>query len=260
MRAGHVGDRDGTELSVDDRCGFSLVYRQERFFVGADPDRGAWSFLEEGQDDSAGRVGQRSGGAADDDRGGKQTLQVVSRIVRQPDGIQVIRIDTAKLYGGPIRRAERTWIVAPPHALFIVDRIEAERPVKTESAFILHNEDNVMQVKVAAEHKLVLRRGGAGMKFFQVYASSPQRLAETGPAIRYASEQFRTGHTIVYAAALNDTDVVRGWHIVPLGERHFYVEPPAKTGGYSLELADRGALIVHDREAGKSHRIDREDG
>ncbi|THF79109.1 hypothetical protein [Cohnella fermenti] len=231
------------ELVTDERCGFSLVHRQERFFVGPDPDRGAWSFLEE----------------AEDGRGRKRPPQAVSRIVRQMGGIQVIRSDAAKRYDGPIKRAERTWIAASPHALFIVDRIEAERPVKAESVFMLHNGDNGMQVKVAAEHKLVLRRGGAGMKFFQVYASSEQRLAESGQAIRYASEQFQPSHTIVYAAALDDTDAVRSWHIVPLGERHFYVEPPAKTGGYSLELADREALIVHDREAGKSYRIDGED-
>ncbi|WP_135552878.1 heparinase II/III domain-containing protein [Paenibacillus cymbidii] len=279
----------------EDAISFMLMHRQERFFV--DPgyccrllqtqeqarstaQLGTWRFLAEQPGAGSLQLGQHEAGG---DVLRPAARRAYNRIVTQRGGVHVIRCEASELYGAPIRRAERTWIAVMPHVLFIVDRIEAEQAVQVESAFVVNNCDNQLQLKVAAETKLVLRRGGAGMKFFQVHASSgsepnagrlsrgweyahdrndpqptrPGQGAEGSAVIlRYTSESFRRSHTIVYAAAMDDTDTVRHWHIIPLSQRHFYVEPPAKSGGYSLELADDDALIVHDRTAGKAHRID----
>ncbi|MDI4647783.1 hypothetical protein [Cohnella hashimotonis] len=191
------------------------------------------------------------------------------------NGIRMFRTEAAAQYGTPIVRAERTWIVFAPHAFFIVDRIEAVKPVRTESTFLFGADGDRVAVKTAAETKLVIRSGGAGMKFFQVLSVSGDEAnecrlsrghdserdpeAETGPQLcRYTSELYRCSHTVVYAAALDDTEAVRKWHIVLLAARHFYVEPPAKDGGCALELAEDEALIVSDRSAGKAYRIDRD--
>lgn len=173
-------------------------------------------------------------------------------------------------------------MAALPHALFIVDRIESDVPVKVRSHFVLNNRDNRLHAKIAAETKLVFRRNAAGMKFFQVSAASdgeicrsslsldwgyvhdcasplpnrPGQGAEGSAAIfRYTSGEYRKEHTMVYAIAMDDTETVRRWHILPLTDRHVYVEPPGKTGGYSLELCADGPWIVRSHADGKSWRI-----
>ena len=196
-----------------------------------------------------------------------------NRMVLQLDGIQVIRSDAASRYGATILMAERTWIIADTNTFFIIDRIKAQSPVKVHSQFTLNNTDSRLKVKAAAETKLVLRRNDAGMKFFLVSATSSReenrgilwlgcrdlRYSEpvevTTSKFHYTSEWYRTEHTIVYAAARDDTETVKNWHILLLTDKHFYVEPPAKVGGYSLELAQDEELVIRNHIDGKDYRI-----
>jgi hypothetical protein len=277
-----------------DQNSFILAHKQERFFVDpghccyrlktqdfskSEHSHNTWSF--ETEDEGGGMIGQEliQGNIY------KPTLQFNhNRIVNELDGIHVVRSDAAELYGEPIRRAERTWIAAMPHTLFIVDRIEADLPVKVHSHFVINNRDNRLKAKVAAETKLVFRRNEAGMKFFQVSAISDGEVntnklsldwgyvhdcynplpnqkgqgAEGSASIfRYSSEKYQTQHTIIYAIAMDDTDTVRHWHILPLSDRHFYVEPPEKSGGYSLELVDDEEWIVRNHSNGREYLITR---
>lgn len=236
---------------------------QEQFFLHRDDlNQGTWSFeIEE------------AGGILNPVPANTKP----NRIVLQLDGIQVIRSDAASRYEATILRAERTWIIADTNTYFIIDRIKAESPVKVDSQFALNNTDSRLKVKAAAETKLVLRRNDAGMKFFLVSATSSGEenrgslwldcgdLRYSEPAevttsmFRYTSEWFRTKHTIVYAAARDDTEAVKHWHILPLTNRHFYVEPPAKYGGYSLELTQDEEFVIRNHTDGKNYRISHDD-
>lgn len=282
----------------EDQNSFMLTHLQERFFVDpghccyrlrtqsvsrAEFSHNTWSFEAEGEDGLTVAIRQHTAGG-----NALQPTRLFNRrrIARELDGIHVVRADAAELYGGPIRKAERTWIAAMPHTLFIVDRIEADVPIKVRSHFVLNNRDNRLKAKIAAETKLVFRRNAAGMKFFQVSATSggevnrnilsqdwgyvhdcynplPNRQGQgaegSASIFRYTSGEFRTEHTIVYAIAMDDTDTIRQWHIRPLTDRHVYVEPPAKKGGYSLKLAEDGEWIVlrHDDDSRYSIGPDR---
>lgn len=188
------------------------------------------------------------------------------------DGISVISSDAAEVYGDPITKAERIWITAMPNTLFIIDRIEASKPVKVRSHFSINNRDNKLKTNVAAEHKLVFRREPAAMKFFQVSSKSedkdnPGKLSfgwgyvhdcyhplpnqkgqgSEGSAwvYNYTSSEYATEHTIVYAIAMDAIDRIRGWHIKQLEDGTVYVEPPDKSGGYSIRLAGE-EIVVKD--------------
>ncbi|THF82131.1 heparinase II/III domain-containing protein [Cohnella fermenti] len=278
----------------EDQNSFILAHLGERFFVDpghccyrlntqrASTATGAhntWSFEAEGKDGIPVAIRQKPA----DGNAFKPTSSFGrKRIVREMDGIHVVRSDAAELYEAPITRAERTWIAAMPHVLFMIDVIESEQPVKVRTHFVLNNRDNRLQTNVAAETKLVFRRNGAGMKFFQVSAMSGDEANRNGlsfdwghvhdcyhplpnqkgqgaegsaSVFQYTSEAYRKRHTIVYVAAMDDRDTIRSWHIVPLSGRHFHAEPPGGSGGYSLELTDDDGLIVYDYGSDRKYGI-----
>jgi hypothetical protein len=106
------------------------------------------------------------------------------------DGFSTVRADCADAYEGSITKAERTWITAFPHVLFIIGRIEAVNPVRVRSHFIHNNRDNQLKyqfgdnpygttalqpksrINSSAETNLVFGRWDVGLKLFQVAARS----------------------------------------------------------------------------------------
>jgi hypothetical protein len=93
-------------------------------------------------------------------------------IVKGLEGISVIASDAAKVYGGPVKRAERTWITVFPNILFIVDRIEASEPVKVRTHFVLNNRDNKLKMIRIANNKLIFKRNNTAVKLFQTMSVS----------------------------------------------------------------------------------------
>jgi hypothetical protein len=192
----------------EDQISFILSHLDELFFV--DPGRccyrlatqalssstshhNTWTFLEEHSEIPITQT-KPSGNAYAPETPISRRL-----LVKSIDGLSVIRADCSDAYKGPIAKAERTWITAFPHVLFIIDRIDAVRPVQVRSHFILNNRDNqlkyhfgdnpygktALQYKTtgthsrsssSAETNLVFRRRDAGLKLFQVASHS-----ETGP-------------------------------------------------------------------------------
>ncbi|MBW7456129.1 hypothetical protein ACFOLF_03485 [Paenibacillus sepulcri] len=244
-----------------------LPHLQERFFRDEhELNTGTWSF--EAADEDG--IRQLPVEEALKKAGAVLPLKP-ARMVTERDGIEVIRSDAAELYGYPIIKAERIWITAMSHTLFIIDRLKAERPVRVVSSFMLNDDDNRMKVKAAAETKLVLRRNAAGMKFFQVSAASGGEASRSslwigdtpysGPVemnastFRFTGDSCQTEHIHVYAAARDDTEAVKEWHILPLTDRQFYVEPPAGLTGYSLELGENDELVVRSHPDGNVRTI-----
>src|SRR5690606_20662475 len=96
------------------------------------------------------------------DRGGRRLL-----CAREGD-VTAIASDAAALYGKPIAEFTRFWFLCGTHALFIVDRIVADRPVKTSWSWLLNNRDDQLDLKLVRPDRLVARRGHAGMKLFHL--------------------------------------------------------------------------------------------
>ncbi|WP_135554789.1 heparinase II/III domain-containing protein [Paenibacillus cymbidii] len=204
-----------------------------------------------------------------------------NRMVQQVGQLHVIRVDSADAYGDPIMKAERTWIAFMPHVLFIVDRVESRTPVKVQSHFLLNNRDNRLKVNVAAANRLVFRRNEAALKFILLDARSgeqdnPYRLrrdrcckhdcgqpptnhegqdmAGDAPIFRYETEHYFPSHTMIYAIAMDEEPLIRGWHLNVLEDGSCFVEPPGKAGGFALQL-DKEEWLLHNRGSGETYRI-----
>lgn len=201
-------------------------------------------------------------------------------IVGKQNNISVTRSDASDVYGKPVTKAERTWIMAMPNALFIVDRIKSEKPVSVRSNFLFNNRDNKLKYNIATDTKLVFRRNKAAMKFFQVDSRSrgevnksklsyswgyvhdcyhplpnqPGQGAEGSAVIFTYANDYSCDHLIIYAIAMDSEEKITGWHIKQIEENVFLIEPPEKEGGYSLQMAE-DKIIVKDNYKGLSYEV-----
>lgn len=198
-------------------------------------------------------------------------------LLRSEDEVTILRTDAAGVYGDGIVRAERTWITAMPHSVFLVDRIEAAEPIRVQSHFLVDNKDGRLKYNVASDTKLVFRRSPAGMKFFQVGSHSD---AETNPctlkvswgymhdayhpqpnqhgqgregaAVRftYTSAEARKSHTQVYAMAMDRIGDIIYWHIRTSEHGTYVIEPPGGKGGFQLQVRANGSVVVTNLNTG----------
>ncbi len=154
-----------------------------------------------------------------------------------PDGFYVLASDCAAAYGaandhGHFKRCERVFICRLPDVIFIIDRIEADLPVKVVSHFIANNRENKLDLHIADDYRIVLRRGDAGVKFFtfadmsmsqrwgfvhDYYHPQPNQAGQgkegSAHIFDYTSKEFALEHINVHAVVMSDTETIRGWHI-----------------------------------------------
>jgi hypothetical protein len=276
-----------------DQGSFILTHRHERFFIDpghtcyrletqkistATNSHSTWTFKTEGSDEI---LVQKSVEGANFRNWRKPIAH--RKLVEETDGIVVVRTELADAYGKPIRKAERTWIMALPNILFIVDRIEADRSIKTRAGFMVNNRDNKLQANLYSDTRIVLRRGEAAMKFFlmdsfadgqsstcgrhvswgymhQHYHPQPNRHGQgkEGSAIRYTYESgvYAREHVMVYAFAMDGLDRIKGWHINRNDDGHYYAEPPEQTGGLAIGLDGQGGLLIANNRTGRVYEVD----
>lgn len=279
-----------------DQGSFILAHRNERFFIDpghacyrldaqaksiATESHNTWTFEIEGRSEP---IAQRSIEGANF-RNPSEPL-AHRKLIGTMDGITVVRSEIAGVYGDPIRRAERTWITAFPHLLFIVDRIVADVPVKTRAHFMTNNRDNKLQTNLYSDTKIVLRRGGAAVKFFlmdsisdgeasacrrhmswghmhQYYHPQPNQdgQGKEGSAVRFTYENqcFAKEHVMVYAFAMDGLESIRGWHMYKNEAAQYFAEPPAHEGGIAVGFEQQGQILVTDYRTNLAYRISDKD-
>lgn len=157
----------------------------------------------------------------------------VRLLSEQRDNITVIGSEVSARYGAPITNFSRFWLMCGSHALFIVDMIDSDLPVKTQWNWLLNNRDGELKYKVIQPDRLVARRGAAGMKLFSLekngiggpdysymhdaYHPLPDQLGEGHPGsgilLRTTSKEYKNSHTAVHAIAVDDDGSVAGWHM-----------------------------------------------
>jgi len=203
-------------------------------------------------------------------RGGRRLL-----LAREGE-VTVVGSEVAALYGEPISEFSRFWILCGSHALFIVDRVRATRPVKTTWNWLLNNRDDKLDLKLVRPDRLVARRGHAGMKFFHLgggsiqgplyayvhdaYHPLPARLGEGKPGsgllVRWSDKTASTARVAVHAAAVDDPGAVAGWHLKTPAERVTVLESPGGTIRWQLEVAEDGSrFVVGDSVSGKNYTV-----
>lgn len=281
-----------TSHNHSDQGSFILAHRQERFFIDpghtcyrletqkistATHSHSTWTFKTEGSEEP---LVQKSIHGANF-RNWRAPI-AHRKMAAVADGLAVVRTDLADAYGDCIRKAERTWIMALPNILFIVDRIEADRPIKALTHFMVNNRDNKLLANLYSETKIVFRRGDAAVKFFlldsfadgrsspcerhvswgymhQHYHPQPNRHGQgmEGSAIRYTYESgvYAEELVMVYAFAMDGLDRIKKWHIVPNDVSHYYVEPPEHAGGLSVGLNGQDELLITNHQTGNVYEV-----
>lgn len=84
--------------------------------------------------------------------------------------------EAAAAYGPAVSEFTRVWLLAGPHALFVIDFITTSTPLRTTWHWVLNNRDGALALEPAAPDRLTLRRGEVAFKLLHV---GPGRLAAT---------------------------------------------------------------------------------
>lgn len=181
------------------------------------------------------------------------------------DEVSVIGSEAAALYGPPIERFARFWILCGSHALFVVDHIESSRPVRIAWHWLLNNRDGQLDYKLVQPDRMVARRPGAGMKLFHLgtgrpetpeyayvhdaYAPQPDAKGEGRPGSgtlltwREPNAPVETRRTIVHAIAMDGHGAIGGWHLRKC-KAGSTLESPDKSLQWQLSIATDGADMV----------------
>ncbi len=196
------------------------------------------------------------------DRGARRLLTA------ECDDVRVIGSEAAATYGRPITRFARFAILCGPHAVFIVDHITSDRPVKTQWNWLLNNRDGELNLKIAGADRLVARRGGAGMKLFNLvggrgvdqrwahvndaYHCMPGQMGEGRPGsgiLCYWTEpDALTERLGIHAMALDTCGAVAGWHLRREDDR-VGLEAPGSAALWTVQATARQITITEQQSS-----------
>ncbi|MDY0165636.1 MAG: heparinase II/III family protein [Thermoguttaceae bacterium] len=215
--------------------------------------------------------------------GGRVSEPVAPRgrrlLLEQAGEVTVIGSEAGMLYGPPIGQFARFWIQAGDHALFIVDRIRAARPVTTVWNWLLNHRDDATTIDVANPHTILMRRRLAGLKLFHLaggrlngpiyayvhdaYHPEPDRLGEGRPGsgwlyrwIEPAAEEFRLG---VHAFALDDAALIDRWEAAANDDVYSLACGEVRWT-LSAHSAEPLLLRLHSEDTGRTWQIAERDG
>lgn len=198
------------------------------------------------------------------------------RIMAATQGeVSVIGSEAAALYGKPIETFSRYWILCGSHALFIVDRIVASRPVATRWHWLLNNRDGELDLKIVPPDRIVARRGNGSMKFFHLgngklgtpehayvhdaYHPYPQGTGEgrpgSGELLTWQEREAVTERTAVHAIALDSYGPIGSWHLKDEDGKRV-LESPGATERCWIDVApDADTIQIGESVSGRAWRI-----
>lgn len=102
--------------------------------------------------------------------------------------VSIVANDAAELYGEPIREFSRYAVLCGSEAVFIIDRIRSDVPVKTSWNWLLDNRDGRLEFKVRQPDGLWARRGDAEISLERT--GSPASL--NGPSYALVHDAYHT--------------------------------------------------------------------
>ncbi|MCC5844603.1 MAG: heparinase II/III family protein [Verrucomicrobia bacterium] len=203
------------------------------------------------------------------DRGAKLLL------AQRAGHVTAIGSEASALYGAPLREFTRFWLMCGPHAVFVIDRVHADRPVKTSWSWLLNNRDGLLALKMVPPDRMVARRGNAGMKLFHLgdggisgpqhahvhdaYHPLPNQASEgkpgSGMLVRTADRSARTQSLTVHAICLDTPGLIADWHLKREDDFAAILESPDKRQ-WKLSLNETGSDIsVLETATGRITRV-----
>ena len=198
------------------RNSFVLSYDGECYFTDSSGSehQNTWDFIDE------------QGNKYAQDRSGMHAAKPAA--YTSHGNFTVLTSDCAAAYGAHFKRAERVWITAFPHAMFMIDRVETDSPMKMTSHFVINNGDNGLTSKIKDSVRLVFRRGQGAIKFF-TFTDENMELKHTvhnNPMTDSSGQDgecsveifdyvtdYATSHLIIHPFVMQETNEIVRWHI-----------------------------------------------
>ena len=188
--------------------------------------------------------------------------------------VSVIGSDAAQLYGAPLKTFSRFWVLCGSNALFIVDRIESDVPVKTTWNWLLNNRDGLLDYKIERPNKLTALRGDAGVKItsfgegkysvpiyamvHDAYHPLPAQRGEgkpgSGMLMRWTENTPSASRTVVHTLAIDSHAGVSGWE--SKRDNNIYIlQDTDRNQKWSLHTNDNGSFSIEDTLSGQTYSV-----
>ncbi|MDQ3815168.1 MAG: heparinase II/III-family protein [Armatimonadota bacterium] len=215
-------------------------------------------------------------GEAPADTGGRRLITARS------GPVSVIGSEAAPLYGAPLRVFSRLWMLCGAHALFIVDRIESDEPVRATWHFLLNNRDNLLDLRLAnpdaGPDRLVARRGGAALKLVHfgsgqrsgpifgyvhdAYHPRPAQLGEgrpgSGHLMRWTETTPAAARTVVHALCFDSAAAILDWDARSEGD-DIRIASPGRGERWTLRADAEGASFhLAEATSGTTYTVARD--
>lgn len=205
-------------------------------------------------------------GAPPIDQGGRHLLAARS------GPVSVIGSEAAPLYGAPLRRFTRLWVACGAHALFIVDRLTADEPVRTTWHWLLNNRDGLLDLNLQRPDRLIARRGDAGLLLahfgggqlggpsyalvHDAYHPLPAQHGEgrpgSGQLIRWIETTPATTRTVVHALCCDSFAGIQGWRVTGTNDA-VTLDGPLRGECWTLNTAADGTTLRVVESVSRQH-------
>ena len=181
-------------------------------------------------------------------------------LAERNDVVSVVGAKVSASYAEPIQQFTRLWLLVGSHVLFVVDQIEATRPVTTIWNWLVNNRDGRANVQ-SANNCLIVSRNEAGMKLFHcgsglsghpvygyvhdAYHVEPNARGEGQPGsgllYRWTEKAPAQSRTVVHAIALDEAHRLDAWQLISAENSHTLTNG---TKQWTLETADNAFRLV----------------
>jgi hypothetical protein len=153
--------------------------------------------------------------------------------------------EAAGVYGAPLTKFKRTWILCGTQMLYVVDDIAGDSPVKTIWNWQFNNRDGALDFTVDTPFSFTAYRGDSGMRMFHCsedaglmgpyyahihdfYHPYPAQEAEgksgSGQLYRWTEKSAKTSRRRVHAIALAPAGEAADWSLKIKGNEYSLLE------------------------------------
>ncbi len=214
----------------------------------------------------------RAGGAP---RGGEPVAAGGRRLLAARLGpVSVLGSEAGPLYGAPLRAFRRLWLLCGTHVVFVVDRVDADVPVRATWHWLLNDRDGRLELDLGRADEALARRGAAGLRLrpgggrrsgpvaavvHDAYHPRPGQLGEGAPGsgrlLRWTEDEPARTRVAVHTLCVDGADAVHRWD-PEAGDDGVRVAHPAGAESWFLRvLAGGDALLLEETVAGRRLRV-----
>jgi hypothetical protein len=197
-------------------------------------------------------------------------------IAAKLDELSVFGCDAASAYGAPIKEFTRLCLLAGPNAVFIIDRVDTDAPLRCQWNWLANNRDGALEYKRPYVDRVVIRRGGAGMKIFishekpidgelrythihDAYHPLPGRKGEGASGSGYRtvwteSDAIQGSRLCVHMMVVDDYGMSAAWH-TKIVDGSYVIEAPGALSSWILKREGDG-FLVSDTANGRQYKLE----